>query len=241
MLSRVEEIGVAAESAARAARAGARQLRRADFTVLRPLAADVLREQAGLVAGAGVVLAPAVAADAPRCIEWWWADAAARISRLRVDTDPGSAECYDYTTTEWYREPERTGRAAVAGPYVNFICTREYTFTLAVPVHDAGRFLGVAGADILAGHVERLVLPGLRRPGPGGRAGQRRRPGHRVEQRQHPARHRAARPAAAGRAGPGGRAGRAAAVDPAQLILSMSLATPGSGLFRARPEGGHRP
>jgi len=161
VLGRVEEIGVAAGSAARAARAACRELRRADFTVLRPLAADLLREQAGLVAGAGVVLAPDVAADAPRCIEWWWADAAARISRLRVDTDPSSAECYDYTTTEWYREPERTGRAAVAGPYVDFICTREYTFTLAVPVHDAGRFLGVAGADILAGQIERLMLPGL--------------------------------------------------------------------------------
>lgn len=161
VLGRAEEIGVAAESAARAARAAGRELRRADFAVLRPLVADVLREQAGLVAGAGVVLAPDVAADAPRCIEWWWADAGARISRLHVDTDPGSAECYDYTTTEWYREPERTGRAAVAGPYVDFICTREYTFTLAVPVYDAGRFLGVAGADILAGHLERMVLPRL--------------------------------------------------------------------------------
>ncbi|HTT53124.1 MAG TPA: cache domain-containing protein [Streptosporangiaceae bacterium] len=161
VLSRAEEIGVAAESIAGTARATGRELRRADFAVLRPLVAGLLREQAGLVAGAGVVLAPDVAADAPRAIEWWWADAGSRISQLHVDTDPGSAECYDYTTTEWYREPERTGRAAVAGPYVDFICTREYTFTLAVPVHGGGRFLGVAGADILAGQVERLALPGL--------------------------------------------------------------------------------
>lgn len=161
VFSHVEDIGVAAQSVFAAARAAGRELRRADFAVLRPLVADVLREQAGLAAGAGVVLAPDVVADAPRCIEWWWADAAARISQLHVDTDPSSAECYDYTTTEWYREPERTGRPAVAGPYVDFICTREYTFTLAVPVYDAGRFCGVAGADILAGQLERLVLPGL--------------------------------------------------------------------------------
>ncbi len=157
----VEEIRAAAESVLQAARGAGRQVRRADFAVLRPLVADVLQEQAGLVAGAGVVLAPDVVADAPRSIEWWWADAAARISQLHVDTDPNSAECYDYTTTEWYREPQRTGRAAVAGPYVNFICTREYTFTLAIPVFKAGRFRGVAGADILAGQLERLVLPGL--------------------------------------------------------------------------------
>ena len=53
-------------------------------------------------------------------------------------------------------------RAALgAGPYVDFICTRQYTFTLAAPIRCAGRFIGVAGADILAAQVERLVLPGL--------------------------------------------------------------------------------
>ena len=78
-----------------------------------------------------------------------------------MDLDPESAEFYDYTTTEWYREPERTGQPSVAGPYVDFICTRQYTFTLAAPIRCAGRFIGVAGADILATQVERLVLPGL--------------------------------------------------------------------------------
>ena len=123
--------------------------------------AGLLREHAGLAAGAGVVLAPHTVADAPRCIEWWWADQSARIVPLEVDLDPESAEFYDYTTTDWYREPERTGAPTLAGPYVDFICTREYTFTLAAPVRQAGRFIGVAAADILATQVERLVLPGL--------------------------------------------------------------------------------
>lgn len=123
--------------------------------------AGLLREHAGLAAGAGVVLAPHTVADAPRCIEWWWADQSARIVPLEVDLDPESAEFYDYTTTDWYREPERTGAPTLAGPYVDFICTHEYTFTLAAPVRQAGRFIGVAAADILATQVERLVLPGL--------------------------------------------------------------------------------
>ena len=80
---------------------------------------------------------------------------------MHVDLDPESAGFYDYTTTEWYREPERTGQPSVAGPYVDFICTREYTITLAAPIRCAGRFIGVAGADILAAQVERFVLPGL--------------------------------------------------------------------------------
>jgi hypothetical protein len=136
-------------------------LRRDDFAATRPLVAGLLREHAGLAAGAGVVLAPHTVADAPRCIEWWWADQSARIVPLEVDLDPESAEFYDYTTTDWYREPERTGAPTLAGPYVDFICTHEYTFTLAAPVRRAGRFIGVAAADILATQVERLVLPGL--------------------------------------------------------------------------------
>ena len=83
------------------------------------------------------------------------ADAAAE--RLEVDLDPDSAEFYDYTTTEWYREPQRTGERHIAGPYVDYICTHEYTFTLSAPVLDGGRFLGVAGADILAARVEQMV------------------------------------------------------------------------------------
>jgi hypothetical protein len=161
VLAAVTEIGAAAESIAAAAGAAGPPLRREDFSPLRPLVEKLLREQPGLAAGAGIVLAPRTLADTPRCIEWWWADQHARISPLHVDLDPESAEFYDYTSTEWYREPERTGQPSVAGPYVDFICTRQYTFTLSVPIRCAGEFIGVAGADILAAQVERLVLPGL--------------------------------------------------------------------------------
>jgi hypothetical protein len=44
---------------------------------------------------------------------------------------------------------------------VDYICTHKYTFTVSVPVVADGRFVGVAGADILAGEVERMLLPGL--------------------------------------------------------------------------------
>jgi hypothetical protein len=161
VLARVTDIGAAAESIAAATQAAGPPLRRDDFSPVRGLVAELLRAHAGLAAGAGIVLAPGTLADAPRCIEWWWADQQAQVSQLHVDLDPESAEFYDYTTTEWYREPERTGQPSVAGPYVDFICTREYTFTLAAPIRCAGRFIGVAGADILAAQVERLVLPGL--------------------------------------------------------------------------------
>jgi methyl-accepting chemotaxis protein-like sensor len=92
---------------------------------------------------------------------WPRSDRGTGPGHLEVDLDPGSAEFYDYTTTEWYREPARTGQACIAGPYVDYICTHEYTFTVSVPVTEEGRFVGVAGADILAGEVERMLLPKL--------------------------------------------------------------------------------
>jgi hypothetical protein len=160
----VTEVG-AAMTALAAARAGRNPLRRADLAALRPLVAQVLARHRGFAAGAGVVLAPGALTDAPRCIDWWWADRGTGPGHLEVDLDPGSAEFYDYTTTEWYREPARTGQPCIAGPYVDYICTHEYTFTVSVPVTDEGRFVGVAGADILAGEVERMLLPGLSMPG----------------------------------------------------------------------------
>ncbi len=157
----VTEVGAAMTALAAAARAGRNPLRRADLAALRPLVAQVLARHRGFAAGAGVVLAPDALTDAPRCIDWWWADRGTGPGHLEVDLDPGSAEFYDYTTTEWYREPARTGQPCIAGPYVDYICTHEYTFTVSVPVTDEGRFVGVAGADILAGEVERMLLPRL--------------------------------------------------------------------------------
>ena len=165
VLTSVTRVGAETASIAAAARAARRPLRHADLASLRPLVAGVLREHDGLTVGAGVVLAPGALAEAPRCIDWWSADRGSGLEQLEVDLDPESAEFYDYTTTEWYRTPERTGRPTVAGPYVDYICTHEYTFTLSVPIAAAGRFTGVAGADILAAHVERLVLPDISRLG----------------------------------------------------------------------------
>jgi hypothetical protein len=156
----IRDAALALVSEAEAARC---PLTRADLRALRVPAAELLRRHEGFAAGAGVVLAADVLPDAPRWLEWWWADRGGGVERLEVDLDPDSAEFYDYTTTEWYREPERTGEHWVAGPYVDYICTHQATFTVSVPLLHGGRFLGVAGADILAEQVERMVLPRLAR------------------------------------------------------------------------------
>lgn len=146
-----------------AAHGAGRRLCQADLQPLRPLVAGVLARHRGFAAGAGVVLAPGVLADAARCLEWWWVTPGGEATELAVDLDPESADFYDYTTMAWYREPQRSGSWSVTGPYVDYLCTREYTFTVSVPLLAGGRFAGVAGADILADEVERLALPALAR------------------------------------------------------------------------------
>lgn len=165
VLASVAPVGAATVSAATAARAAGRPLHRADLNALQPLVADVLRRHADFTAGAGVVFAPGVLADAPRWIQWWRPDQGSGLEQLQVDLDLESAEFYDYTTTEWYTSPERTGKRSVAGPYVDFICTHQYTFTLSMPLVLEGQFIGVAGADILATQVEQMALPVLSRLG----------------------------------------------------------------------------
>lgn len=166
VLGSVARVGSAMAAIVAIARSAGRPPCRAELAALRPQVAELLRQHQDVTVGAGVILGPDILADAPRCIEWWWAEQSSAdrdpvLEKLEVDLDPESAEFYDYTTMQWYREPQRTGGHAVAGPYVDYICTHEYTFTVSVPVICAGIFAGVAAADILAEKIERMAAPGL--------------------------------------------------------------------------------
>ena len=144
-----------------AAGAAGVSLRRDDLAALRPAIFGILSDHRELAAGAGVITAPNVLADAPLWLEWWWTTAGGTPEELRVNLNPAAPDFYDYTTAEWYTAAERTGEPQAVGPYVDHFCTGEYTITLSVPVRLAGRFLGVAAADVLVSSLERQVLPAL--------------------------------------------------------------------------------
>jgi hypothetical protein len=135
--------------------------RRDDLAALRPAIFGILSSHRELAAGAGVITAPDVLADAPLWLEWWWTTPAGTPEELRVNLNPAAPDFYDYTTAEWYTAPSRTGSPQAVGPYVDHFCTGEYTITLSVPVRLAGRFIGVAAADVLVSSLERQVLPAL--------------------------------------------------------------------------------
>ncbi|MGW5201492.1 cache domain-containing protein [Streptomyces spiralis] len=138
----------------------------ADLAALRPgLHLRLSREE--LVSGVGFIAAPGLLSDAPAWLEWWQSTGEGDVRPLLLDLDPGRSAYADYTHWDWFALPRDTGRRAVAGPYVDYLCSDEYSLTLSAPVEVAGRFAGVAAADVYLRHFETAVLPLLRElPGP---------------------------------------------------------------------------
>ena len=125
--------------------------------VIEDRVAALLRRAGERVVGAGFVAAPGSMRDVTHWLEWWTADGPPshrRIRRLVVQADPAADDFRDYTTLPWFRVPERSGQRHVTGPYVDYLCTDEYTLTFTAPVCDADRFLGVVGADVVVRWVE---------------------------------------------------------------------------------------
>ncbi len=133
--------------------------RRADLAPLKPIAVDALLPQDRLVVGAGFVAAPGALRDEDYWLEWWTGPQGrdSSVRRLAVETDPDAPAFRDYTRLPWFEVPRRTGRRHITGPYVDYLCTDEYTLTFTAPAVVAGRFVGVAGADVFARTAERRL------------------------------------------------------------------------------------
>jgi hypothetical protein len=161
VFGRLDALGRHLGDLAAEATAADRPLHRDDLAALRPEIFEVLAIHRGLVAGAGVITVPGLLRDAPRWLEWWWTRAAGTPEALRINLDPTAPDFFDYTTADWYATPERTLARRVAGPYVDYACTNEYTITLSTPIRPGTDLLGMAAADILLSSLERQVLPAL--------------------------------------------------------------------------------
>ncbi|WP_406441056.1 cache domain-containing protein [Streptomyces sp. NBC_01613] len=138
----------------------------ADLAALRPgLHLRLARHE--LVSGVGFVAAPGLLSDVPAWLEWWQSGSDGDVRPLLLDLDPQQSAYADYTHWDWFALPRDTGERAVAGPYVDYLCSDEYSLTLSAPVRMEGRFAGVAAADVYLRHFEAAVMPMLRQlPGP---------------------------------------------------------------------------
>lgn len=126
--------------------------------VVEPLTAALLAQQDYALAGGGFVAAHHALGDAPWHMAWWQGRSK-ELPVLSSVESMGEA----YSRREWFTVPLETGVRHVTGPYVDFICTDEYTVTLTSPVSVAGRVVGVVGADVFVESLEQILLPGLRR------------------------------------------------------------------------------
>jgi hypothetical protein len=150
-----------------AALAGSPEPRRADLAEVERRVGALLGDREEVLHGGGFVAAPGVLADAPWWLEWFAWDAGV-VQRLVSETDPSGAHFFDYTLMPWFAGPRDRPAAhgVVTGPYVDYLCTDDYTltFTRAVRRPD-GSFAGVAGVDVRVSAVEQQYLAALRTSG----------------------------------------------------------------------------
>jgi hypothetical protein len=131
----------------------------ADLARLRPQVVELL---GGLVVGAGFIAAPRLLADQQFGFEWWTSAPSGTPTQLFISLDPASEYFLDYTRQSWFTVPRDTGRRHITGPYVDYLCTDEYTLTFTLPVRGAEAFAGVVGADVFVREFEHTTLPKLR-------------------------------------------------------------------------------
>ena len=135
---------------------------RAEVCSLDPLAIAALQREDDLIVGAGYVAAPGAVRDSEYWLQWWSDYDTPRKrqpEQLAVEVDPHSESFNDYTRLPWYAVPARTQRRHLTGPYVDYLCTDEYTLTATVPIMVGGEFRGVVGADIYANTLAQVLEP----------------------------------------------------------------------------------
>ncbi|MGF2948319.1 cache domain-containing protein [Microbacterium alcoholitolerans] len=144
-----------AQQLSEALRAGSLTRARLD-AIVEPYASRTLGLADVPVYGAGFIAALDLLADAHSHLAWWQGD---EPRKLVLASQSINKEYIDYSELEWYRVPMSTLLPHVAGPYVDYLCSDEYTITIAVPAIADGRALGVAGLDLLVAEVERELTP----------------------------------------------------------------------------------
>lgn len=123
--------------------------------LIAPFGARLLDMPEVPVYGAGFIAAHDLLSDARSHLSWWQGT---DRRQLVLAAQSVNKERIDYSELEWFRVPLASGGAHVAGPYVDYLCSDEYTITIAAPVSVDGVFAGVAAFDILIEDAERELM-----------------------------------------------------------------------------------
>ena len=124
-------------------------------------------EQDRRIIGAGLIPSPDFLPDAPWHSCWWtsrWNQTnQATIRPLRISDNPQSASFYNFTVQDWWTGPKNTDGLHITGPYIDYICSNEFTLTLSRPFYVDHHFAGMAGLDLSAATLEHEVCEQLLR------------------------------------------------------------------------------
>ncbi len=112
--------------------------------------------------GYGFVAAPGVVEGRERYL-YWFQRGERGTRRLKLNFDAGDVNVYDYLDMDWYTKAEADRRPVLYGPYVDYSGSDQFVMTLSLPVVHEGRFVGVAGADLLMTRMEVELVPVLNR------------------------------------------------------------------------------
>lgn len=120
---------------------------------LHALQPDIFRRLETVQAfyGTGFVADPSATLGGGLYEEWWFRAPESTPQRLSANIE------YDYTKMDYFSRASQ-GNETIVGPYLDFTGADLFIFTLAVPVYFEDRFIGVSGADITVGALERLLL-----------------------------------------------------------------------------------
>lgn len=91
-------------------------------------------------------------------LAWWQGPDKQPLASSTFGVGPGAV---DLRRLEWYRTPELTGNAVIAGPFVDYLCSNEVTLTASLPVTLQDEFTGVLCIDVLVSTFERVFGPSI--------------------------------------------------------------------------------
>jgi len=128
---------------------------------VRPLIDKTLRDADGLLQGGGIILEPGTLQDKEMYAEWRCLNQAGRITQLALSFNRKSESYYDYRNMPWFTRPQQSGRSSITGPYIDLYGQDMNILTFTSPLHLDGRFIGIAGIDIISSRFEAILIAHL--------------------------------------------------------------------------------
>lgn len=128
---------------------------------VKPTVETLLAAPESSVAGAGFIAAPGLLNSDRYFMAWWQGLGIDRVDPIANLSDAARGR---YLNADWYVNPVRTGRLAITGPYVDLLCTDEFslTYTAAVDTFRSDAPAGVVGIDVTVAALERRIMAPLK-------------------------------------------------------------------------------